>query len=35
MRLLNAHILAVHAARQWHNDSGRPRAFILCENKHE
>jgi len=35
MRLLNAHILGVNAARQWHADSGKPRAFILCENKHE
>jgi len=22
-------------ARQWHADSGKPRAFILCEKKHE
>ena len=35
MRLLNAYILAVNAAGQWHANSGRPRAFILCEKKHE
>ena len=35
MRLLNAHILAVNAAKQWHGDSGKPRTFILCEKKHE
>ena len=35
MILLNAHILAVYAARQWHADSGKPRTFILCEKKHE
>jgi len=35
MILLNAHILAVNAARQWHADSGKPRIFILCEKKHE
>jgi len=35
MRLFNAHILAVDAARQWHADSGKPRTFILCEKKHE
>jgi len=35
MRLLNAYILAGNAARQWHANSGRPRAFILCEKKHE
>jgi len=35
MRLLNAGILAGNAARQWHADSGKPLAFILCEKKHE
>jgi len=35
MRLLNAHILAVNAARQWHDDTGKPRTFKLCEKKHE
>jgi len=35
MILLNAHILAVDAARQWHADSGKPRTYILCEKKHE
>jgi len=35
MRLLNADVLAGNAARQWHADSGKPRTFILCENKHE
>ena len=34
MRLLNAHILAGNAARQWHADSGKPRTFLLCEKKH-
>ena len=34
MRLLNVHILAGNAARQWHTDSGKPRAFLLCEKKH-
>ena len=34
-RLLNAHILAGNAARQWHADSGKPRTFVLCEKKHE
>jgi len=34
MRLLNVHILAGNAARQWHADSGKPRAFVLCEKKH-
>ena len=33
--LLNAHILARNAARQWHADGGKPCAFILCEKKHE
>ena len=31
MRLLNAHILAVSAARQWHADSGRPLTFIFVK----
>jgi len=35
MRLLNAHILAGNAARQWHADSCKPRTFVLCEKKHE
>jgi len=35
MRLLNAHILAGNAARQWHVDNGKPRTFVLCEKKHE
>jgi len=35
MRLLNVHILAGNAARQWHADSGKPRTFILCEKNHE
>ena len=35
MRLLNVHILADNAARQWHADSGKQRTFILCEKKHE
>ena len=35
MRLLNVHILAGSAARQWHADSGKPSTFILCEKKHE
>jgi len=35
MRLLNVHILAGGAARQWHADSGKPSTFILCEKKHE
>jgi len=35
MRLLNAHILARSAARQWHADSSKPRTCVLCEKKHE
>jgi len=35
MRLLNVHILADNAARQWHADRGKPRTFILCEKEHE
>jgi len=35
MILLNAHILAGNAARQWHADSDKPRTFILCDKKHE
>jgi len=35
MRLLNVHILAGSAARQWHADNGKPSTFILCENKRE
>jgi len=35
MTLLNAHILAGNTARQWHADSGKPRAFILRKEKHE
>ena len=26
---------AGNTARQWHADSGKPRAFILCEKKHK
>jgi len=33
--LLNAHILAGNAARQWHADRGKPRTFVRCEKKHE
>jgi len=32
---MNAHVLVVNAASQWHADSGKPRAFTLCEKKHE
>jgi len=37
MRLLNAHILAGNAKREWHADSGKPRrpTFILCVKKYE
>jgi len=35
MRLLNAHVLAGNAARQWQVDSGKSRTFILSEKKHE
>ena len=35
MRLLNAHIFAGNAARQWHADRGKPRTFVFCEKKHE
>jgi len=35
MRLLNVDILASNAARQLHAYSGKPRAFVLCEKKHE
>jgi len=33
--LLNAHVLAGNAARQWHANSGKSRTFILCEKKPE
>ena len=35
MRLLNVHIVAGNASKQWHADSGKPRTFALCEKKHE
>jgi len=35
MRLLNAHVLAGNAARQWQADSGKSRTFIPSEKKHE
>jgi len=35
MRLLNVHILAGNAARQWQADSVKSRTFILSEKKDE